>query len=606
MVFRRSINGRDYYYTSERDGEGNVKSVYLGPAKKRRPIFRPVIISVMIVALLILSGPAQAITVSTASDKSIYKLADNANFTVSVNIETSEKIPVQNLTLLLNGTGFTRSCIFSPNGTSLSGCGNLTITAINVQGYATSNDIMYGYGYGYDISGASWEYGNETFGSGYGYGYTEGYGSTNAELKYNITWNLTGETSLTSRNYTAVLSAYAQDATGDKIYSSALNPTEVTLDVDLPTVSITYPLNITYDYDVTNYTFVSTDGFSANITCSYSLDGNSTSLDTTSANSSFSGSLTLANGMHNLTATCADIAGNSVTTSMRYFTINKTSNVGASYPGTVGQNVSEIATESNLTGIDLAAAITSALSEMLNIDNIGAGIQKQLNFTNGTQTNIKSVTITSNVDASNASVTVQTLTSKPTATSGFAISGAETVYRYLEFNSTLSDDEIDEVIIEFQIEKSWLEENGYTTDQIKLTRFNNGAWTELPTTLVSSDSIYYYFEAVSPGFSYYAIVVTEQAEEESVTTVVSAQIVCGDDVCEGSETCSNCEADCGACVSGEEAETTAQQAEQAESLTWMIIIGLLAVILIIAGIAYYYKEEIMAFIEEKTGGNEGV
>ncbi len=59
--------------------------------------------------------------------------------------------------------------------------------------------------------------------------------------------------------------------------------------------------------------------------------------------------------------------------------------------------------------------------------------------------------------------------------------------------------------VEFIVNKSWIQEMGVNTDDVKLQRYNETAWEVLPTTLASNNTTHFMFEAQTPGFSPFAI-----------------------------------------------------------------------------------------------------
>lgn len=56
-------------------------------------------------------------------------------------------------------------------------------------------------------------------------------------------------------------------------------------------------------------------------------------------------------------------------------------------------------------------------------------------------------------------------------------------------------------IIQFKVPVSWMEQNGIAM----LYRWNNNEWQQLSTSFVKSDDEYYYYQAVTEGFSSFAI-----------------------------------------------------------------------------------------------------
>lgn len=79
--------------------------------------------------------------------------------------------------------------------------------------------------------------------------------------------------------------------------------------------------------------------------------------------------------------------------------------------------------------------------------------------------------------------------------------------------------------IEFKVSKSWMNEKGYSKDQIVLMKYEK-VWKELPTEYVKEDTNYYYFKAKVSSFSIFAIaakpkvVITPTTPPVTVTTTV--------------------------------------------------------------------------------------
>jgi hypothetical protein len=193
-------------------------SVYIGS----------VLLAVFITVLLVFSAPARAVVVSVSADKSTYSASDSsAVFTVSVNVETNERIPVQNLTLNITGAT-SKYCVFYPNGTAISGCTYLTITPASNVPAGWNYSEMNGTGYGWN--GSSW--GNYTTNFSYGYGY--GYSATVIlEMAYTITWNLDSQDP-DDGSYSAYLEAVASG--GSKAFTYR-NQNAATFTIDRVTES---------------------------------------------------------------------------------------------------------------------------------------------------------------------------------------------------------------------------------------------------------------------------------------------------------------------------------------------------------------------------------
>lgn len=92
------------------------------------------------------------------------------------------------------------------------------------------------------------------------------------------------------------------------------------------------------------------------------------------------------------------------------------------------------------------------------------------------------------------------------------------IYSYIEI--TAENVEVETAEIHFTVEKSWLEENNFTKESVRMLRFN-GTWEELHTGLVEEKEESIEYEAISPGFSTFAISAGITAEEVEVVTTSS-------------------------------------------------------------------------------------
>ncbi|VVB77905.1 Uncharacterised protein [uncultured archaeon] len=124
-------------------------------------------ISVLVLILLILSGPAQAYVINLVATNNNVFVGGIVKFNASVKVESHELIDIDYLILKLKSSNPVTEvdCKFYPNGTIISGCTGISIAQISSAPYG------YGYNYGYSY--------------GYGYGYKAG------TLSYNITLDTT-------------------------------------------------------------------------------------------------------------------------------------------------------------------------------------------------------------------------------------------------------------------------------------------------------------------------------------------------------------------------------------------------------------------------------
>ncbi len=118
------------------------------------------------------------------------------------------------------------------------------------------------------------------------------------------------------------------------------------------------------------------------------------------------------------------------------------------------------------------------------------------------------------------SLTVKKLSEKPEWV-GSGPSGK--VYQYVSVTTeNFEEDKIDKTSISFRVPKSWVRENNIDRNSILLMRFKD-TWQRLATRLIGEDSDNIYFEAETPGFSYFAI-----SGEEKMVCEAGAKRCSGD------------------------------------------------------------------------------
>ena len=113
---------------------------------------------------------------------------------------------------------------------------------------------------------------------------------------------------------------------------------------------------------------------------------------------------------------------------------------------------------------------------------------------------VSELDLVTNENTTNVKIVVTKLNTAPSTD----YTGAE-VYKYIQIDHTnIENAQITSVKIKFKVEKSWLTSKGVNKENIVLLRYTT-KWTELKTTIVGEDSLYVYYEALSPGLSLFAI-----------------------------------------------------------------------------------------------------
>lgn len=137
-----------------------------------------VLLTLTVVTVLILAVPAAAVNLSL-SVPSMATHKETVHFTLEADIESGERIPIDNITLILDGPT-PRQCTFLLDGTPVDGCDGIMIVPTDLANFSEGVREAEGY------NGTDDEFTN--FGYGYGYAHT-----TTTELEWEIWWNTTND-----------------------------------------------------------------------------------------------------------------------------------------------------------------------------------------------------------------------------------------------------------------------------------------------------------------------------------------------------------------------------------------------------------------------------
>jgi len=124
-----------------------------------------------------------------------------------------------------------------------------------------------------------------------------------------------------------------------------------------------------------------------------------------------------------------------------------------------------------------------------------------------TESGIDITTITVDVSETVTSVSIKVTEIDVVPLSDLKISLDGDTYQSFQIDVTgINDTNIESVVIDFKVNKTWLDESGIIEDIVLYRKQDKGnKWDELITTFVSSDDDYYYFTSTSSGFSSFTI-----------------------------------------------------------------------------------------------------
>lgn len=167
-------------------------------------------------------------------------------------------------------------------------------------------------------------------------------------------------------------------------------------------------------------------------------------------------------------------------------------------PGNSGGGGGAGGAAASVTSVNVSSTFSATLPSVLN------NTLNSVNVTNFTG-DLVSLSFLANKNLNN--VTISIINSSTSAPS-FQINSSGSFYQGFDINLTgMNDSDLSKVILNFRVNKTWISKNNLNVSTVALYRNsgNSPTWTKLPTTEIDQDSSYYYFSAVSPGFSIYKI-----------------------------------------------------------------------------------------------------
>ena len=186
------------------------------------------------------------------------------------------------------------------------------------------------------------------------------------------------------------------------------------------------------------------------------------------------------------------------------------SGIGSGITGTTFASITSAATIADTTAASSStggAATAQAVSESMTFTNIAANAEKTFRLGKAGDVGVNALVFTTIGELENVKITVTKLLSKPISVISSPEGG---VYSYIEVNAPKLEGNTKEAKIQFEVTKKWLADKEYAAEGITLMRFANNKWNALTTSKLREDSGKVYYEAITSGFSYFAITSTKQ------------------------------------------------------------------------------------------------
>jgi len=319
--------------------------------------------------------------------------------------------------------------------------------------------------------------------------------------------SITASVTATDSTTTATLSDSKQTGL------TVLTPASLTVSSTLSSSSIAASASTTFTVGVNNVgasstTFNITLTCPSGLTCSPSSVGNTGISGSSLSNNAFTITAGSTAGSYTITATVQTPVQSALTTSQTLTVTATTTTVAGSTGGGTATTIAANAT--NATTGKVTKTFTSIIS----------GSPKTLTSADieASKTHLTEIYISVINRATSVSITIEKLAGKPADVS-VDVSGKS--YEYIKITKeNLNDSNLAQGKLKFKIEKSWISANNIKTETIALYRYSNGVWNKLSTTKLSEDSNYIYYEATTPGFSYFAI----SGEAAGATTTIAETV----------------------------------------------------------------------------------
>ena len=253
------------------------------------------------------------------------------------------------------------------------------------------------------------------------------------------------------------------------------------------------------------------------------------------------------------------------------------SGVGAGITGLApAAGAAATTTTTTTSGASSGSTAETEVSESRTFTNIAANSENTFRISNAEKIGVNALVFSTTEDLANVRVTVTKLVARPSSVDKAPEGG---LYRYIEVDAPMLEGKLKEAKVQFEVTKKWLDDNDYKPEHIRLVRFADNSWRTLTTSILSEQSDKVFYEAITPGFSYFAITAVKEAEEADAEEAEEAEDT----------------------SVGEDALITAPTAEEKESSlirTLLIVVGVLALLLLAA--LGYKKKRVLVFWREPT------
>jgi len=292
----------------------------------------------------------------------------------------------------------------------------------------------------------------------------------------------------TAGNWTNLSTTTSADATNPSIVlDSPSNGSSVS------TGDRTFKCTATDNYNLTNVTlYADFNGTFLNITTKDATEKTSFQLSHTES---------LSAGTYNWQCEANDTASNSVKSGNNTLTVTTSSETPSTGGGGGGGG----------------GGVTPLPTESVVLGSVLAGTTATVSFANSDKHFVSQISITPKEDIKNAIVKVTKFETKPASIPKQEGKG----FAYIDINPINFDSsQLEKVEVLIKVSKSWISENGFETDNIKVMKYSNKKWEKLETKKTGIEDTIIIYKAKSTDFSTFSP--TGFKEIETPTGAVAA------------------------------------------------------------------------------------
>ena len=295
---------------------------------------------------------------------------------------------------------------------------------------------------------------------------------------------------------TATTSAGSMSGSG--IIVSAIDPSTLTTSASPSAAQLNLSQSLTLIISVTGSS-------AADVTTSYSLSVPSGLTATGDPTTSSAQSVT-ANSTTSLTWTINHTTCYTGGKTITFGLGSNTNAIGVTVTGNSSCDSGSSSTGSGSTGSGgTSGATLSAKTAKVSVAIASSGSTKTIDVgLKSNDTSLRRLEFTLSQSAAGIQFTIDKLGSRPSFVSVDPPSGA--IFGYLVVNLTnLSDSQISGAKLDFSVNKSWLSSNGVDKNKIALHRLSGSTWAKLDTSILSEETENIVYRATSPGLSVFAM-----------------------------------------------------------------------------------------------------